>query len=83
MYVDGNRKRFDMSSSLPESVLEEVKEILDSIKDSPASIAYDIDSDDDLNTRMSSNQSKCRGCFRDGEIEITIQEYWSEHTVCK
>lgn len=74
MYVDGNRKRFDMSSNLPESVLEEVKEILDSIKDSSASEAYDIDSDDDLNTREASNQSKCGGCFRGEKIEITIQE---------
>lgn len=82
MYVDGNRKRFDMSSSLPESVLEEVKEILYSIKDSPASKAYNIDNDDDLGASTGRNQLKCGGCFRGEKIEITIQEC-EKHTTCE
>lgn len=82
MYVDGNRKRFDMSSYLPENVLKEVKCILDSIIDSPPSDAYDIDGDDDLGAMMNDNQSKCGGCFKGEEIGITIQEC-TKNTTCK
>ena len=67
MYVDGNRKRFDMSSDLPESVFEEVKVILDSIKDSPTSEAYDIEISDNLEIDISANHSKCKGCFKSEE----------------
>lgn len=83
MYVDGNRKRFDMSSSLPENVLEEVKCILDSITDSPPSNAYDIDGDDDLDTMISNNQSKCGGCFKGEDIEITIQKCVKKSSTCR
>lgn len=83
MYVDRNRKRFDMSFDLPESVLEEVKKILDSIKDCPTSKAYDIENDDSLETKESDNHFKCGGCVKGEEIEITIQESIKENTTCK
>ncbi|WP_019541039.1 hypothetical protein [Proteiniphilum acetatigenes] len=70
MYVGGSRKRFDMSSELPESVFEEVKEILDSIKDSPASESYDIESNEELEDF---NPLKCTGCIEGEKIEVTIQ----------
>lgn len=35
-----SRKRFDMVSNLPEKVFEEVRKILDSIQDSPASKVF-------------------------------------------
>ena len=63
MYVDGNKKRFDMSSNLPKSVFEEVKKIIDSVKDCPASKLYKIESESDLEIDTDSTSSKCNGCF--------------------
>lgn len=63
MYVDGNKKRFDMSSNLPESVFEEVKKIIDLVKDSPASELYNIESESDLEIGTDNTPSKCNGCF--------------------
>lgn len=70
----GSLKRFNMTSGLPENVFEDVKKILDSVKDSPASQAYDIKEEDILVTENNLESSKCRGCFRSKEIEITIQK---------
>ena len=83
MYVDGNRKRFDMSPNLPENVLKEVKEILDSIKNSPASKEYDIDRYDDLEASKCNSHSKCGGCFSGEKFEVTFQECIKENTTCK
>lgn len=72
-----------MSSYLPENVHEEVKRILASIIDSPPSDAYDIAGDDNLGAMISDNQSKCGGCFKGEDIEITIQEYVKESITCR
>jgi len=73
-YMYGNRKRFDMSSNLPEGVFEEVKQILDSIKDRPPSKSYAAETTDTLETEQPLNSIKCSGCFRGMELEITIQK---------
>lgn len=73
-YMYGSRKRFDMSSDLPKDVFEEVKAILDTIKDYPASKAYNtIENNDNVDTGEIT-ASKCKGCFEKKDIEITIQE---------
>lgn len=82
MYVVGNRKRFDMSSSLPKNVLEEVKRILASITDSSPSDAYDIEIDD-LVAMMSDKQSKCDGCLKGEDIEIKIHECINKNITCR
>ncbi|MBP1616048.1 MAG: hypothetical protein H6Q13_3496 [Bacteroidetes bacterium] len=71
-HMYGSRKRFDMSSELPKEVLEEVKKILDSIKDSPASKAYEITYNDTLETGTISS-SKCSRCLKNEDFEITIK----------
>lgn len=74
-YMYGSRKRFDMASTLPKDVFEEVKTILDSIKNSPASEAYHtIENTDSIETEKNFNSSKCSGCFNGEETEITVQE---------
>ncbi len=73
-HMYGSRKRFDMSPVLPKDVFEEVKQILDSIQDSPASEAYAVENIDTLETEKTFNSSKCGGCFGVKEVEITIQE---------
>ena len=78
MYVSGSRKRFDMSSSLPKDVYEEVKSILDSIKDSSPSKAYNIDGAD-LDTNINYNLSGCSRFFKGKEIEIIIQKCVKEN----
>ncbi|HNW97987.1 MAG TPA: hypothetical protein PKK00_06215 [Bacteroidales bacterium] len=73
MYESG--KRFDMSSDLPKDVYEEVKQILDSIKDCPKSEAYDaVENIATFETKKTFSSSKCGGCFGGKEIEMTIQE---------
>lgn len=71
-------KRFDMSSSLSKDVYEEVKSILDSIKDSSPSKAYNIDGAD-LDTNINYNLSGCSRFFKGKEIEIIIQECVKEN----
>lgn len=53
MYVE--RKRFDMSSNIVNTVFKEVEEILDSIKDSAASKLYNIESSLELKTNINTN----------------------------
>ena len=72
-YMYESRKRFDMSSDLPDDVFNEVTQILDSIKDTPASIAYDTGSDDILE-KKSEKLSHCNGCFGNKKVEVTICE---------
>ena len=79
-YMYGSRKRFDMSSDLPENVFEEVKTIIDSIKDSPPSRAYNIV--EDVETEQKLNFPKCSGCYRGEKIEITIQEADRKENAC-
>ena len=73
-YMYGTRKRFDMSSDIPEEVFEEVKQILDSIKNSPSSKAYTAETIDTLEVEISFKSVKCSGCFKGKDVEITIQE---------
>jgi len=74
-YMYHSRKRFDMSLNLPEEVLVEVKEIIDFVKDSPASIAYDIVEDDVYaGAETTNNTLKCSGCYGGEDMAITIQE---------
>lgn len=73
-HMYGGGKRFDMSSNLPEEVFEEVKQILNLIKDSPPSKSYFSKTIDTLEDEIHSNSLKCTGCFRGKEVEITIQE---------
>ncbi|MBS5020563.1 MAG: hypothetical protein KHZ60_10930 [Alistipes sp.] len=61
-YLYSTKKRFNISSNLPEDVLKEVIEILDTIKDSPASQAYDIEIQNDLDSYIKTNICKCGGC---------------------
>jgi hypothetical protein len=73
-YMYGNRKRFDMSTDLPEEVFEEVKQILDSIKNSPSSKSFPAENIDTLEAEIALQSVKCSGCFRGKDVEITIQE---------
>jgi hypothetical protein len=83
-YMYKCRKRFDMSSNLPKDVFDEIKMILDSIKDSPSSKAYDaVESNDNIETEKKLNFSKCRGCFEGKEIEIAIQEENKTYDYCR
>jgi hypothetical protein len=72
-YMYGSQKRFDMSSSLPENVFREVKQILDSVKHNPPSIAYDSE-DSDVQVQVHEKVSKCNGCFANKDVELTIFE---------
>lgn len=73
-YMYGSRKRFDMASVLPKDVFNEVKQILDSIQDSPASDEYSIESAHTSETEKAFDSSKCSGCFGGNDVEITIQD---------
>lgn len=59
-----------MSSDLPKKVLEEVKEILDSIKDSRPSKAYNAD---DTDPNINPKASKCGGGSNGKEEKINAQ----------
>jgi hypothetical protein len=72
-YMYGSRKRFDMSSDLPENVFQEVTEILNSVKNNPASIAYDTGGED-TSDRKNVKLSRCNGCFGNKDVEVTICE---------
>lgn len=74
-YMYGSRKRFTMSSNLPENVFEEVEKILDSIKDNSYSNAYNIEYNDVQGENKNSKSLKCGGCVRGKDVEITIQEF--------
>lgn len=82
-YMFSKNKRFSLSSNLPENVLEEVKWILDSIKDSPASPAYNIDSEADLEAYMKAHPSKCGGCSNDEKTETTSNSCEKGKPICR
>ena len=75
-YMYGSRKRFDMSSELPINVYEEVETILNLVKSSPASKAYNTIIENNYNVEYETHTSfsKCNGCFNGKEVEITTQE---------
>lgn len=60
-YMYRSRKRFVMSLDFPKDVLEEVGKILNSVKDSPASKAYNIGMDSVLEVR-GPNSVGCGKC---------------------
>jgi hypothetical protein len=73
-YMYDKRKRFDFSNELPHEVYIEVKQILDLIKNSQPSEAYDIEKFEKFDTDSDCDSSKCRGCFDSKEVELTINE---------
>lgn len=81
MYNPG--RRFTKASNLPENVLEEVKLILDSIKDCPASPAYNIEREDDLDAYIKGHSSKCGGCPESEETETTSNNCEKRKPSCK
>jgi hypothetical protein len=72
-YMFENRKRFDMSSKLPEKVFEEVTQILDLVKNYPASKAIDLNDDSCFENR-NEKISTCRGCLGYSEMDLSICE---------
>lgn len=74
-YMYRSRKRFDMSSALPENVFKEVKSILDSAQNYPASPEYHAVNMDELPIENHSITTKCKGCYEGKNIEIEIDEY--------
>lgn len=81
MYNPG--RRFTMSSNLPENVFEEVKMILNSIKNCPASKAYNIESEDDLDAYIKGHSSKCGGCPESEETETTSNNCERGKPICR
>ena len=73
-HMYGSRKRFDMSSKLPEDVYSEVKQILDSIIDSPKSKSFSAVTIDSLDNEILFKPKICIGCFNGKEVEVTFQE---------
>ena len=73
-YMFHSRKRWDMSDNLPEVVFNEVQQILNSIQSCPASKAYNVEYMDSLDTEPGCHTSKCRGCFGEKKVEVTVQE---------
>lgn len=82
-YMYSKNKRFSMSSNLPEKVLEEVKMILNSIKDCPASPAYNIESEDKLEAFRIADPSECRGCSEDEEAETSCNACEKDKSICR
>lgn len=82
-YMYNKNKRLSLSSNLPENVLEEVKLILDSIKDCPASKAYNIESEDDLDAYIKGHSSKCGGCPESEETETTSNNCEKRKPSCR
>ena len=72
-YMYGTRKRFDMSSMLPENVLREVKIILDSAQNYPSSPEYYIENDDEESIENHPTTKKCTGCYNGKNIQIDIE----------
>ncbi|MFH6961678.1 hypothetical protein ACHRVK_03740 [Flavobacterium plurextorum] len=70
-YMYGSRKRFDMSSALPENVFKEVEYILDSVKNYPASPDYNTSRTDYIVTQKHTT-TRCGGCFQGRNLEIDI-----------
>lgn len=73
-YMYGSRKRFAMSSILPENVFREVQYILGSAQNYPASPEYHTANIDELPIENHSITAKCSGCYDDKKIEIQIDE---------
>jgi len=73
-YMYGSRKRFDMSSKMPEDVFIEVKKIIDSIKDSPKSKSYSTITSECLESKIKFKSHLCLGCYNGEELEVTFQE---------
>jgi len=72
-YMYGSRKRFDMASELPESVLKEVQKILKSVEDSPQSKEYDIDTTNNRPSEKSNHLAKCKGSVNGKDVEVSIE----------
>lgn len=67
-----SRKRFDMSSDLPDNVFFEVQEILNLVKDSPQSKEYNIDKLENSEQKESTHSSKCKSCINGKNVEVSI-----------
>jgi len=72
-YMYSSRKRFDMTSTLPEGVSKEVEEILEYVKSCPAS-EFLLDDINELESDCLLSSSNCSTCG-EKKIEITIEEY--------
>ncbi len=73
-YMYKSRKRFDFSSNLPENVYKEVMQILNSIKDCPASEYYNIE-DKELDPILSNkSESECGKCSKEEKVAITCRK---------
>lgn len=73
-YMYNSRKRFDMSTVLPENVYLEVMSILNSAESYPPSQEYDIETIEKKPIDHHGDTEKCKGCFRDRDFEIDFQE---------
>ena len=73
-YMYGSRKRFDMKAELPQEVLNEVIQIIDSARNSPKSLDYDtINFDSKSENDYSSEIKKCSGCYGGKNVEVEIE----------
>ncbi len=73
-YMFDSGKRWDMSDNLPEDVFNEVQQIFNSIKSCPKSEAYNVEYMDSLETETDCHTSKCKGCFGDLQVDVTVKE---------
>lgn len=71
-YMYGSKKRFDMSSKLPDEVFTEIQEILNYAKDSPQSEAYDIDKLENSEQKESTYSCKYKGGVNGQDDEVSI-----------
>jgi hypothetical protein len=72
-YMYGSRKRFDMTSELPEDVFEEVQQILLSVENCPPSRKYALEISDNIAREENRHFSKCKGCFNGKDLEVSIE----------
>jgi len=73
-YMYDSRKRFDMSSSLPEPVWLEVDQILNSVRDLPPSKGYAVKSTEGSDINESIYSAKCKSSYNGEDIEVDISE---------
>ncbi len=75
-YMYKSRKRFDFSSNLPENVYKEVMQILNSIKDCPASKCYSIEDEELLKKCVFPNNSESEygECSKEEKVATTCRK---------
>ncbi|MGQ2981846.1 hypothetical protein [Flavobacterium sp.] len=73
-YMYDSRKRFDMSSVLPENVYLEVMGILNSAESYTPSQEYHIENIENHPIEDHNNTKRCTGCFRNEDMEMDFDQ---------